>query len=171
MTDEGRKDKETKEKSNLEELKEKYDVLRIRHNLPSFDELNKEFSIEKIADNETDFLIREISKPISEKVSNYLRIVEAFLNPSNSPLFIFSIVKLMDEKDRKTLSEIYSDLSKFEIRIIELDTGFSEKKHAEFIIDFYNSWINLKKDFLSVIEKIKLNWDNKKENNNKAYFG
>ena len=29
----------------------------------------------------------------------------------------------------------------------------------------------MKKDFQEVIEKIKANWDNKSDNNSKAYFG
>ena len=77
----------------------------------------------------------------------------------------------MSESEKKKLSEIYKILAKIELNLIELDVNFSEKKEADFVNASYEIWTNLKKDFLGVIEKIKSNWDNKSENNAKAYFG
>ena len=48
--------------SCLEELKKKYEKLQKQYSLPSFEKLNEEFDIEKIAENETDFLLREVRK-------------------------------------------------------------------------------------------------------------
>ncbi len=160
-----------KNESKLEKLKENYKKIQQIHNLPDFDKLNSDFAIEKIAETETDFLIREVVKTMAEKFSNYLRFVELLLNPVNSPMFIFSLIKTMGETEKKKLSEIYKELVRIELNLIELDVDFSEKKEVDFINDSYKIWINLKKDFLSIIEKIKSNWDNKNENNNKAYFG
>jgi len=108
---------------------------------------------------------------MAEKFSNYLRFVELVLNPVNSPMFIFSLIKTIGESEKKKLSEFYKELTKIELNLIELDVDFSEKKEAEFINNSYKTWMNIKKDFIDVIEKIKSNWDNKQENNNKAYFG
>ena len=157
--------------SKLEELKENYKKLQKAYNLPDFDKLNTDFSIEKVAEVETDFLIREIGRIMAEKFSNYLRFVEIVINPTNSPMFIFSVIKTIGENEKKKLSEMYKELAKIELTLIELDVDFSEKKEAEFIISSYKTWTNIKKDFLDVFEKIKSNWDNKSENNNKAYFG
>ena len=162
--------KEPKE-HKLEELKENYKKIQKEYNLPEFSKLNSEFSIEKVADVETDFLIREIARVMAEKFSNYLRFVELVLNPVNSPMFIFSIIKTIGEDEKKKFSEIYKELTKIELNLIELDVDFSEKKEAEFINNSYKTWMNIKNDFIKVIEKIKSNWDNKHENNNKAYFG
>ncbi|MCX6750104.1 MAG: hypothetical protein NTZ83_01470 [Candidatus Pacearchaeota archaeon] len=162
--------KESKE-SDLEKLKENYKKIQKVHNLPDFDKLNLDFSIEKVAEVETDFLIREVARIMAEKFSNYLRFVELILNPVNSPMFIFSLIKTIGESEKKKLSEIYKELAKIELNLIELDVDFSEKKEAEFINSSYKTWMSVKKDFLEVIEKIKSNWDSKQENNNKAYFG
>ena len=54
--------------------------------------------------------------------------------------------------------------------MIELDLYFSEEKEALFIIESYNLWQKIKKDMLEIIDRIKFNWDNKSENNTKAYF-
>ena len=160
-----------KTESELEKLKANYRKIQGVYNLPDFEKLNSEFAIEKIAETETDFLIREVTKVMAEKFSNYLRFVELILNPVNSPMFIFSLIKTIGESEKKKLSEIYKELARIELNLIELDVDFSEKKEADFINDSYKKWMIMKKDLLEVIEKIKSNWDNKNENNSKGYFG
>ncbi len=159
------------EKFDLGKLKEEYNKFQIKYALPSFDGLNKEFNIEKIAENETDFLLREIRKFIAEKSSNYLRFIEVILNPANAPMFIFSIVKSLRSEDREKLAEIYKQLSKNEIELINLDLEFSEEKDAKFINDFYRLWQEIKKELLRIVDAIGKNWDNKSEMRGKDYFG
>ncbi|MGY4884492.1 MAG: hypothetical protein ACP5NZ_02835 [Nanobdellota archaeon] len=163
--------KSDSKESKLEVLKENYKKLQKQYNLPDFEKLNVEFSVEKIAEAETDILIREVGKIMAEKFSSYLRFIELMLNPVNSPLFIFSMIKSMGENEKKKLSEFYKELTKIEVTLIELDLDFSEKKEAEFINSSYKTWMDIKKDFQDVINTIKSNWDNKSENNGKGYFG
>jgi hypothetical protein len=160
-----------KKESELAKLKENYKKIEKTHYLPEFDKLNSEFAIEKLAEIETDFLVREVARIMAEKFSNYMRFVELVLNPSNAPMFIFSIIKTMGESEKKKFAEIYKELAKIELNLIELDVDFSEKKEADFINNSYKTWMNMKKDFQEVIEKIRENWDNKSENGNKGYFG
>jgi hypothetical protein len=160
-----------KKESELAKLKENYKKIEKSLHLPEFDKLNSEFAIEKLAEIETDFLVREVARIMAEKFSNYMRFVELVLNPSNAPMFIFSIIKTMGENEKKKFAEIYKELAKIELNLIELDVDFSEKKEADFINNSYKTWMNMKKDFQGVIEKIRENWDNKSENGNKGYFG
>ena len=160
-----------REKKNLKMLKEKYLEIQKKYNLPSFKELNEDFSIEKIVEIETDILIREVRKFIAEKLSNYLRFVEMVLHPVNAPIFVFSIIKSVGIEERKKLEDIYKRLAKNEIRMIETDIEFSEEKEADFIINSYKMWQGVKKELLDIFDKIKKNWDNKFEVNNKGYFG
>ena len=109
-----------KEKSNLENLKKDYKKIQKKYDLPNFDELNKDFQIEKVAETETDFLIREIRKFMADKFSNYLRFIEAILNPVNAPMFIFSIIKSIGIEEKKKLTDIYGKLSKTELFYVAL---------------------------------------------------
>jgi hypothetical protein len=161
----------SKEEFNLKKLKENYKILQENYSLPSFEDLNLEFAIEKIAGNETDFLLREITKSIGEKLSNYMHFVEAVLNPVNSPLFIFSIIKTLGEEEKHKFNEVYKELAQIEVRLIELDVNFSEKEGAIFIKEAYEIWKKIKGNLIEIIKKIKSNWNNKSENNSKAYFG
>jgi len=160
-----------KDKSNLEDLKKDYKKVQEKYNLPDFIELNKDFHIEKIAEIKTEFLIREIRKFMADRFSNYLRFVEALLNPQNAPMFVFSVVKSIGNEDKKKLTEIYKKLAKIEVELIELDIQFVEQKEVEFVKQSYKTWQEIKKDLLDVVKIIKKNWDNKGEVNGKQYFG
>jgi len=159
------------ERSDLESLKEDYQKIQKKYNLPDFDKLNEDFSIEKISEAETDFLLREIRKFMADKFMNYLRFAESLLNPVNVPMFVFSIVKSIGVEEKNLLTEIYKKLAKCEVDLIEIDIEFSEEKEAKFILEAYNLWQEMKKDFLRIMNSIKKNWDIKPKTNGKNYFG
>ncbi len=158
--------------SGLDDLKKNYSVLHKKYSLPEFSQLNEDFQIEHISDSETDYLLREIRKLIGEKFSNYLRFVEMLLNPVSVPMFVYSVVKSLDENDREELNKIYREIAKKEVEIVALDTVYSEEGEANFIKGAYESWQSIKKDINSIIKKVDLDKDNgKKLNNDKNYFG
>ena len=158
-------------KESLEDLKKEYNELQKKYRLPIFDELNNDFQIEKISENETDFLLKEIRKLIAERFFNYLRFVESLLNPINVPMFVFSIVKTFSEKEKEKLTDVYKKLAKNEVELIELDIESTEEKEANFIKESYKLWQGIQKDILDVVKVIKKNWDAKSETNKKDYFG
>ena len=160
-----------KKESQLSEVKKNYEKFQNKYNLPSFDKLNEDFQIEKIAENETDYLLREVKKVMADKFYNYLRFTETLLNPVNAPIFVFSIIKSIDAGKKKKLNEIYKKLAKNEIRIIEIDLIYSEKKEAEFIKESYELWQEIKEELMDIIKNVKSNWDNKLEGKSKGYFG
>lgn len=157
--------------SNLEQLKKDYLELQGKYNLPSFDELNKDFNIEKSTENETDYLIREVRRYMGDKLQNYLRFIETILNPSNASMFIFSMVKTLSKDDKVRLSGIYKKLAKEQLDILELELIFSEEKEAEFIKNFYNVWNKVKNDLGDVMKIIKNNWDKEVVKGKNGYFG
>ncbi len=156
---------------NLKDLKKDYKKIQKEYNLPDFEKLNEDFQIEKVIEVKTDFLIREIRKFMADKFSNYLRFIEAILNPVNVSMFIFSIIKSIGVEEKNKLTDIYKDLAKIEVDLIELEVEFIEEKEANFIKEAYNTWQKIKKDLLNVVGVIKKNWDNKSEVNEKGYFG
>ncbi|HOW36832.1 MAG TPA: hypothetical protein PLK34_01120 [Candidatus Pacearchaeota archaeon] len=159
------------EKSPLEKLKENYYSIKDKYNLPEFSELNEDFGIETIAEHETDFLIREIKKCVTEKLSNAARLIETLLNPANGSMFVFSIVKSLDAEDRKKLTELYKKLSEFGLESIILDLESSEKDDAELVKRIYEFWNQSKHELVSIFNKVKEIKENKSDSNNKGYFG
>jgi len=156
---------------NLEVLKQEYKKIQEKHNLPSFEELNEDFNIEKASEVKVELLVREIRRFIADKLSNYMRFAEAILNPVNVQMFVYSLIKSLDAQEKEKLTEIYKKLSKNELKLIELDIDYSEEKEALFIRESYVVWQEMKKDLLDILEKANKNWDNKSESKNKDYFG
>ena len=160
-----------KEKDKLKKLKEDYLEIQKKYKLPSFEKLNEDFQIEKVAEVNTDHLIREVRKFMADKFSNYLRFIEMLLNPVNVPMFVFYFVKSLNAEDKTRLSESYKKLAKIEIDLIEADVQFSEQKEAEFIKESYKIWQEIKEDIIKMIDSVKNNWDTKIKPNDKGYFG
>lgn len=159
------------EKSPLEMLKENYYSIKDKYNLPEFSELNEDFGIETIAEHETDFLIREIKKCVTDKISNATRLIETLLNPTNSSMFIFSIVKSLDAEDRKKLGEMYKQLSELGLESLILDIESSEKQDADFIKKINEFWNQSKHELVSIFNKVKDIKENKNDSSSKGYFG
>ena len=158
------------EKSKLKKLKEEYSKIQEKYGLPNFSKLNEDFRIEKTAQTETDFLVREIRESMGETLENFLRFVEAILNPVNVPMFLFPIIKSLNVEEKNKLSEIYKKLSKLEIDSMKL-IDYSEKKEAEFIKNSYKIWQEIKKDFVKLIEAVENKTEAKVEKSEKGYFG
>jgi len=160
----------SKDENNLEKLKDDYKKIQLEFGLPNFEELNKDFQIEKMAEIETDFLIREIRKFLADKFSNYMRLVEAMLNPVNVQMFVFSVIKSIGAVEKEKLSDIYKKLAKKEIEILKLDIEFSAQKEAEFIKESFQMWQIIKREMSEFLEVVEKNWDNKNPVNGKGYF-
>ena len=156
--------------SNLEQLKKQYSKLQKQYNLPEFAELNKQFDIEEI-DVETDFLLRKIRRNIAEKVAGYMRFIEVILNPQNTPLFLFKLIKKLEAKDKEELGKLYEKLGVFEIELISLDLDYNEKNEAHFINNCFNLFNKeIKTNLLALTEKMSKGHDNSKPNGG-SYFG
>ena len=155
----------------LEQLKTDYEKLLKKYNLPGFKEMNEDFYIEKISENETEILVREVRRMVGDKMMNVMRLVENIINPVNAPMFIFSIIKLIGQEDKNRLSEIYKKLVRNEIKFVERDLEFDENLEAKFIKESYELWQEIKKQLAAIFEKVEKNWGTKTEENNKGYFG
>ena len=159
------------EESKLAKLKEDYKIFQEKYLLPNFDELNKDFQIEKIAETETDFILKEIRKYVTDKLFNYLRFIESLINPTNAPMFVFAIAKTLGVSEKEKLAEVYKKITKIEIDFIKLDLDYSEEKEANSIKNYLQLWEEIKKELSEIILVIENNLDNKNEENMKGYFG
>ncbi|MCF7910064.1 hypothetical protein K9L16_00120 [Candidatus Pacearchaeota archaeon] len=159
-----------KEKNEIDDLKKKYSEFKEKYSLPSFEELNKDFAIEKISQNQTEFLLREIRRFMADKFVNYLRFIEVILQPANAPIYIYSIVKILTENQKNSFSEVYKKLSKIQLELFKLDIEFSEQSEVDFIKNSFEEWQEIKKDLLEVINFIEDNWEGKSAINSKNYF-
>ena len=88
-------------------IKEKYQKLSKKYDLPSFDYLNKDFEIFTIEHEE--FLLREIRRKINDKVELYVKFLDELLNPETSITNMHES-KLFNEKERNEIFSLYKRL-------------------------------------------------------------
>lgn len=154
----------------LHEMKKKYEPLQKKYKLPSFDELNKEFEIEKVQEHETDFLLREIRKNVGEKLGAFLRFLENIINPSLAPVFILNSLKDLAAREKELIKACYEALVDSELESIHLDIEYDEKKEAAFIQKSFKKWQDIKpymNELISSMEKTQ----KKVEERKNSYLG
>jgi hypothetical protein len=140
--------------SHIEALKEKYATFQEKYSLPSFTELNKIFDIEEI-EIDTEFFLRKIRKIMTDKISHYVRFIEGILNPSNSLLFFYKMVKKLDQADKSYLIDVQEILGNQEIKIVSLELDYNEEKEAACIKEIYEIYhAEIKEKLKIIIEKM-----------------
>ena len=159
-----------KEKTSIQEMKERYEKLRKEYSLPDFEKLNEDFQIEKLSEIETEHLLREIRKFISEKVSSYFKFLESILNPMNAPVFIHSIVRVLSEEGKQKINQMYGEMEMVQLELLDLDTIYKEKKEASFIKSTQEKWDIMKKEMEKIIKNIRSNWANSEDQKENNYF-
>lgn len=157
------------EKDSLEEFQKSYEDLKEKYGLPNFDSLAEDFDIEKVAEKNSNFLLREIRRAISEKITVYLHLFETFSNPSNAPMYIFSLLKSISDKE--DISRIYKRLAYYNLKNFKLDVLYSENREADFINEISKEWPDLKKDMGDVAEIFEEKFDKDINIKKQGYFG
>lgn len=151
-------------------LEEEYIKLAKKHNLPNLESISQDFDIEKIANKETSFLIREIRRVVNEKISAYIHLFETLLNPQGPPMFVFKIIKNMSPEEKQKIQKLYTFLSKTQIQIMKLDTVYSEEKEIAFIKETYEMWQKTKQEIFTLFESLETNFENYETEKSKTYF-
>ena len=161
------------DENNLDALKDRYEKLKEKYNLPEFYDLNKLFDIEDV-DPCTDFFLRKIRRTIADRIAGYYRFVDIILNPSNAPVFFFNLIKKLDLKDKELIKGAYEILGNLELEMMGLDLDYSEKKEAEFlkkIVLIFDE--KIRPIFLDILHKLR-DGNGKIEDNKdskRSYFG
>ncbi len=152
------------------DLETTYKKLKEKYNLPEFEKLSEDFDIEKNIDKESNFILREIRRTITEKISGYLQLFEILINPSAPPMFIFSILRNISVEDKGTIKEVYKTLSKIQIEAMKLDVIYKESAEEEFIKEVFGIWQKLKPTVYKLIEKFETNFEEDDASKKRSYF-
>lgn len=158
---------EEKEDNDFEEeflkLKEKYE-------LPSFEKLCEDFDIEKLSEKDSMFLLRDIRRTMNEKLTAYVNLLENLINPTAPPIFVFSILRGIDNKDRTLMRDVYKSLAGTQLKVMRLDTQYNEAEEAKFILESFKVWQTMKPKLLKLIEGFKDNFEKDVESKKTSYF-
>lgn len=152
-------------------VEEEYDKIATEKSLPKFEEILQDFDLDKIAIKDAKIVLREIRKSITEKISAYLHLFESLMNPSSTPVFIFSAMKKQGKERNKEIQEIYKELSKIQLKTILLDTVSDEEEEAHFIRHTFDKWQNLKVRIHDIFSTLEGNLDREDISKSSGYLG
>ena len=161
---------DAEEIEQIKQIKQEYEKLKQKYNLPEFQQLAEDFDIEKILEKQTSFLLREIRRMISEKIYAYIHLFETFLNPATPPMFIFTILKNLNEQEKETIKEIYKKLAKLQLQAVKLDTIYNEKNEADFIIKASQEWSEVKQKSHNLFEQFESRFEENNNSKTRGYF-
>ena len=139
--------------------------------LPDFDVLAEDFDVEKVLDKETQFVARELRRVVSDKFTSYLHFFETLINPASPPMFVFSLLRTMSSDDKDLVKSLYNKFSRSQVRVMKLDTVYSEESEVSFVLDAYNLWQEVKPSILGIIDRFDENFDDNGTSSQKGYFG
>ena len=137
------------------EIEKEYQKLAKKHKLPSFENLNNEFEISTI--EEEDFLLREVRRKIAEKIELYIKLVEPVLQPEATVCDMHEC-KASNEEEKKKIYDLYKRLMYLDRFSVETSVDEDDGKSSLFINEVWEEWANIKKEFVYVIIKLKESW-------------
>lgn len=159
-----------KEKAEKDNLKEDFLKLKEKYSLPDFEKLCEDFDIEKLSEKDSMFLLRDIRRTINEKLTAYINLLENLINPSSPSIFVFSILRGVENKNRSFMKIIYKSLARTQLEVMKLDTQYDEEGEAKFILESFKIWQSTKPKLLRLIDGLKKNFEKDVESKRTSYF-
>ena len=136
-------------------LKKRYEALRKKYKLPSFDFVEAEFETSDIEEEE--FLLREIRKKIAEKLESMCIELQRALYPDQVLADMYES-RFFDDDEKKQLFELFKQLMSLHRSTIGLMVQSSEKADAEFVKTIAAKWQHYKAQFIKFAQKLKESW-------------
>lgn len=138
------------------EIEKQYSELRKKFKLPEFKEIDFEFEISEL--EETNFLLRGVTRRIVERLDFYTTVIEENLQPDTSNLYAMHETRYFDEYEKKQMYDLYRKLMNFNRQSIEISLRRNEMEEADFINKFFNEWKQLKEELIFYVKKMKDSW-------------
>jgi hypothetical protein len=160
---------EEKKMDKMEKLKEDYSKLQKQHKLPCFDDLNREFDIEKL--KPSSFMLREIRHSVIDKMGSVMKLLETFMNPTSAPVFMFKIIKNLNADAKKEIENIYNEFTSIQLGVLKLDIEYNERGEAEFLREIYAKWQDYKKRLITLTDNFEKAWHANSKKTEREYFG
>lgn len=135
-------------------FKEDYEPLREKYNLPSKEELEKEFELDSPEDTQP---LRAVRKKMSEKLEQYVKFIDELMQPDSSFANMYEVRDFSDE-DKEKAFKLFKRMMVLYRETVKLNLNLGEEKDAKFISGFYKAWKEMKPQLIDVITKIQDTW-------------
>jgi hypothetical protein len=141
------------------DIKTTYAQLAKKHQLPSFDDLNKDFDIDVIEAG-TKHLAKEIAKKVFERVELFKKILETALQPDVSILSMQES-EYLTENDHEIIADVLRRLMKLDRTLLIAELENDDRLYVGFIKDSYAEWPRIKRELGPIFNRMLGGWSTK----------
>lgn len=154
----------------INEIETEYNKLSKKYKLPKFKEIDEEFEISSL--ETPNFLVRNALRKTAEKLEFYIDVIGNLVHPDASSLSSMYEIRFFSDDEKDNMYNLFKKLMEANRNILELVLENNEKKQADFLKKFSIEWLDMKKELVFYIAKMKESW--KKQSTieeDVAYFG
>ena len=152
----------------LEEIREKYQILKEKYELPEFEKIDNDLELDNI---DSRFILREIRRKIVDKLGRHEKSIEAVLQPDSGLSDMYECQHLPDER-KAELFAIYKRLRYLDRYANLVSVQNSEQGNAEFVKFVYTTLLNLKPEIEAFYKEVKECWNIEEDTSTVLeYFG
>ncbi len=150
------------------EIKERYEALRKKLDLPEFGEL-EEFQVASIEEKE--FLLSGIRENITCRIQDSIDFLSDMFQPDASITNMYES-RVFEEEGKKVAFDAFRRLMFWKRASLKASIINDDRANAEFVKGFVGEWKILKNTLVGIVEKVKNSWESELEQNEKlGYFG
>ena len=154
----------------MNEIEKEYAKLSKKFKLPKFKEIDNEFEISTL--ESPSFLMRDILRKIEDKLIFYIDVIGNLVHPDASSLSNMYEVRYFSDDEKDDIYNLFKKLMKVDRNIIEVVLKNDEKEQAAFLSKVFEDWMEIKKELLKYIVKMKESWEKQSTiEEDTAYFG
>ncbi|MBI4144931.1 hypothetical protein HY493_01875 [Candidatus Woesearchaeota archaeon] len=137
-------------------VKDAYDVLRKKYNLPSFNDLSDEFEICDIEDEA--HVLRSVRHRIQDRLDFASEIIETICHPDPNSVRAMTECSFFNDKDKHSAMLLSQRLMALWRSTTEAELVNEEKTDAELIKLVMKEWPKLKEGLVPFVRKMKDHW-------------
>ncbi len=158
----------------MKNVKESYKNLQSKLNLPTYEELDKEFEL--LYTHE----IFEIARPLVfvrrrmyDRIGNVCGMIQGILQPNpGSPISLEESSFFSKEEKQKEFINLLKDLMYYERKASELDLDSTDEQEAKFIKELFSKWKEVKPQLKKIASKLSEGWKKEpEEKKDHSYLG
>jgi len=141
-----------------ESLKDRYNKVAKTYKLPSWEVLDKEFEILYSAPvMEIKYPIAFVARRVGDKLNKILEMLHAVINPPQNNIVLMKNHSFLGDDDKKAIFKMITTLMRGFTKT-NMTTDMSEKTQVEELKSYLDTYKNVKKPYISVMNRIKLGW-------------
>jgi len=139
----------------LLKMKEAYETLKQKHDLPELNFMEEKFEISTL--DESPFLLRDIRRRMNDRIEFMIKVLDGVVQPDT----VFTDMhefKSLNEEDKKTALQLYKRLMKMNRTAVVLAIKSTNEEEAAFIRTSSSSWDNVQDSLARIMAKIRDSW-------------